>query len=396
MVENGMPASQVADDSQPITLDSAKVLLVDTLAATRTHIEQVLRGIGFEQITFCETLEQLPDKLVEVVPDLLFLDIDCGPDWTFDTIRSIRNREVGDCPFVVVVALTNQPEIEVVQAALAAGADDMVIKPVTPMALSERIINQIENRKDFIATDDYVGPDRRADVRELTEDDPAAIPVPNSLRHAATGDESAAPSEARIQETLRSLSVQKFFHLSQKVARIAGSQRDLLTIDAEEEDSFAATQEIVATLAEVDAIIGEQDFKSVSQVVASTRQALAEIEACGDKVTARHFDLLHVHGGSIGVVLKESDESAGALVGALEKAVAVVKGDEDAAEARAELDRGRGEPTAAAPQPAPTASPVPNDAGKATAPPGKLSFKIRFIAWWEGVDPAQIAARAPK
>jgi DNA-binding response OmpR family regulator len=76
---------------------------------------------------------------------------------------------------VVIVALTKRPALEVVRAALAAGSDDMVVKPVTARALRERVVNQIENRKEFIATDDYVGPDRRADDRELTDQDPAAI-----------------------------------------------------------------------------------------------------------------------------------------------------------------------------------------------------------------------------
>ncbi len=65
--------------------------------------------------------------------------------------------------------------------------------------MRQRVVNQIENRKEFIATDDYVGPDRRAENRDLSEDDLASIKVPNSLRHAATGDESAAPSEERVR-----------------------------------------------------------------------------------------------------------------------------------------------------------------------------------------------------
>ncbi len=388
-----MSESPKADNAQPMTLESAKVLQVDSQAESRAQLDEVLRGIGFEQIAACNTPEEFTGQLAETAPDLLFVDIDGGPDWAFDTIRGIRNGKVGDCPFVVIVALTQKPALEVVQAALAAGADDMVVKPVTARALRERVVNQIENRKEFIATDDYVGPDRRADERELTEDDPAAIEVPNSLRHAATGDESAALSEERVQETLRNLSVQKFFHLSQKVARIAGGQRDLLAGDAGGGDCSAAVQEIAETLAEIDELIGEQNFKSVTQVVVSTRQALADIEACGDKVTARHFELLHVHGGSVGVVLKESDESAGMLVSALEKAVTVVKGGEEAAGAKADLediaeasgDKGPGAaPSENLPRPAP-AECLP-------APPAKIPFKARFKAWWHGVDPSQTNA----
>ncbi len=78
-------------------------------------------------------------------------------------------------------------------------------------------------------------------------------------------------------------------------------------------------------LAEIDEIIGEQNFQSVAQVVASTRQAIEDLKAHGDEVTPRQFEPLRTHGDSIGVVLKESDEMAGVLVSALEKAVTAVK-----------------------------------------------------------------------
>jgi DNA-binding response OmpR family regulator len=377
-----MPETVPTENAPPIALDTAKVLLVDSEAASRAQLDEVLRGIGFQDIVSCVSPDAFPDKLAEAKPDLLFVDVDGAPDWAFDTIRGIRNSDVDVSPFVVIVALTTKPALDVVQAALAAGFDDIVVKPVTARALRERVVNQIENRKEFIATDDYVGPDRRADERELTEDDIAAIEVPNSLRHAATGDESAALSEERIQETLRGLSVQKFFHLSQKVMRIAGDQRDNLVGDADDGDCSAAVREIAATLKEIDEIVGEQDFKSVTEVVASTRRALADIEACGDNVTARHFDLLHAHGGSVCVVLKESDESAGALVSALSKAVAVVKGDEgEEAEVKPEPD---------ADGAAPGTSPTPADtAEEAPAPPSRVSFKMRLKAWWKGIDPTQ-------
>ena len=247
-----------------------------------------------------------------------------------------------------------------------------------------------------------MGPDRRADTRELTEDDPAAIEVPNSLRYAATGDESAALTEARVQETLRSLSVQKFYHLSRKIGSIAGQQRDLLASGADGADCGAAVQEISATLAEIDEITGEQDFKSVGQVVASTRQALEDIMACGEALGARHFDLLHAHGDSVAVVLKESDETAGVLVSALDKAVSVVKAkpsppsapeDEgDTPEAIEATDAAVQEGAAAE-----VAQPAPSNG--APPPPGQRAefpLMVRVKAWWNGVDPRDIMTGATK
>ncbi len=320
-----MAAAEKGRGAHVISLDSAKVLHIDCEAESRSQLEATLRGIGFDKIAACDSSGKFTEMLTAEKPDLLFVDIDAEADWAFQTIRAIRNGDIGESAFVVIVALTQKPELEAVQAALQAGSDDMVVKPVTAQALRQRVLNQIENRKEFITTDDYVGPDRRADTRELTDDDPAAIEVPNSLRHAATGDESAALTEERVEETLRSLRVQKFYRISRKISSIAGQQRDLLASDADGADCGAAVQEISVTLAEIDEIIGEQGFKSVGQVVASTRQALEDIEACGEAVGPRHFELLHAHGDSVAVVLKESDETAGVLVGALEKAVSAVK-----------------------------------------------------------------------
>ena len=408
-----MAAAEKGQGAHVIALDSAKVLHIDCEAESRSQLEDTLRGIGFDKIAACDSSGKFTEMLTAEKPDLLFVDIDAEADWAFQTIRAIRNGDIGESAFVVIVALTQKPELEAVQAALAAGSDDMVVKPVTAQALRQRVVNQIEDRKEFIATDDYVGPDRRADTRELTDDDPAAIEVPNSLRHAATGDESAALTEERVKETLRSLSVQKFYHLSRKISSIAGQQRDLLASGADSADCGAAVHEISATLAEIDEIIGEQGFKSVGQVVASTRQALEDIEACGEAVGPRHFDLLHAHGDSVAVVLKESDETAGVLVSALEKAVSVVKAkpgppsaleDEgDAPEAVEAADAAVQEGAAAeveqpAPskgaQPPPTPQPAPKPAPPAQ--PAKIPLMVRFKAWWEGVDPRDIMAGTAK
>jgi CheY-like chemotaxis protein len=127
MAGNGMPVSGQAKDARSISLGTATVLHVDCEAASRAQLEDVLQGIGFQDIVACGNPKAFPGKLTEAAPDLLFVDIDDGPDWAFGTIRGIRNRDVGDCPFVVIVALTKRPALEVVRAALAAGSDDMVV-----------------------------------------------------------------------------------------------------------------------------------------------------------------------------------------------------------------------------------------------------------------------------
>ncbi len=377
-----MSAAEPEEGVKPVSLEAAKVVLVDSEESSRTLLEDTLREIAFQHIANCENLGQFAVVLGIEKPDLVFVDVDAQPDAAYQAIRGIRNGEVGKDPFVVVVALTGRPDLESVEAALSAGADDMLVKPVSTLALRQRIVTQIDNRKEFIATEDYLGPDRRAELRDLDDADLISIVVPNALRFAATGDASAAPSAERIQETLHNLSIQKFYHLSQKIARIAGQKRDLMARSNEPVNTAWAVQEISGSLVEIDALVGMQDFQIVAQVVASARQALADIQARGENATPKHFDLLQAHGNSIGVVLKENADTAGALVSALEQAVSAIKA-EPGAPAPAPVAR---------PEKPPEPEPVPDPEPEAAGPDAPASFRVRLRAWWNGVDPGEIEA----
>jgi len=374
-----MSAAEPEEGVKPVSLEAAKVVFVDREAPNRTLLEDTLREIGFRHIAPCDTLGQFAVILGIENPDLVFIDIDAQSDAAYQTIRGIRDGEVGEDPFVVVVALTGRPDVESVAAALAAGADDMVVKPISVLALQQRIVTQIDARKEFIATDDYLGPDRRAEVRDLDDADLVSIVVPNALRFAATGDAAAAPSTERIQETLHNLSIQKFYHLAQKIARIAGQQRDLMERSKKIVDTAWAVQEVSGTLVEIDALVGKEEFQIVSLVVASARQALADIQARGEKATPKQFELLHAHGHSIGAVLKENADTAGVLVSALEQAVSAI---------RAEPGAPAAAPAEMPPEPPPAIEPGPEP--EAAGPGAPASFRVRLRAWWNGVDPGEV------
>ncbi len=374
---------------KPVALAAAKVVHVDREELNRKLLDETLREIGFRHVAACDTLGQFAVVLGIEDPDLVFVDIDTQPDSAYQTIRGIRDGDVGGDPFVVIVALTARPDVESVQAALAAGADDMVVKPISVLALQQRIVTQIDSRKEFIGTEDYLGPDRRAEARDLDDVDLVSIVVPNALRFATTGDVSAAPSEERIQETLQNLSIQKFYHLSQKISRIASQQRDLMARSKKVVDSAWAIQEVSDSLVDIDALTDKQDFQVVSLVVASARQALADIQACGAKATPKHFDLLHAHGDSIGAVLKENADTAGVLVSALEKAVSVIRAEPNASSAAPAASAAARE---APPEPLPAVDSGPDpDAADLDAP---ASFRVRLRAWWNGVDPDEVEASA--
>ena len=134
-------------------------------------------------------------------------------------------------------------------------------------------------------------------------------------------------------------------------------------------------------------------------MVASTRRALDDIKACTGSVTPRHFELLHAHGGSVTVVLQQSEETAGALVKQLEKAVTVIKTKPDGPQKPAKAPAKEADRTPdKAPQPtAPPPPPLTKAANPARPETNdKHPLKVRLRAWWDGVDPGDVGSKAQK
>ncbi len=287
-------------------------------------MKDALNMIGFRKMQDLGKVRNLEHTILRVEPDLILIDIDEERERVCEAISKIRNRKLGSNPFVNIIALTWKPDQEAIQAVLAAGTDDIVMKPVSGKILRDRVINLIENRKEFVVTSDYVGPDRRSGDREPSENDLPTIQVPNSLRYATTRDRDAVVDDEMIAETMRSLCAQKVYRLATDISAIAAELMQHCERLPGEALPGTAVGKISAMLEEIQELVGEHSFDSVYQISESTQGILEKIAASGAKADGRQVELLHLHGQAIAVTLRESDESAGALVNALNEAALAV------------------------------------------------------------------------
>ena len=351
-------------------LDTIRALVLDPQVEGQEPVQDRLIDIGFQEIVTCPRVEDLSALLEEHDPDLLLLDVDRDTATICAAIKEIRSHE-GEAgnPFAVILGVTGSGERAVVAAALEAGVDDLVAEPLTAAALRACITGQIENRKAFIATDDYVGPDHRPEEREPDQEELVSVEVPNTLRQKATGESAAEPVEVRVAKTMRSLGSQRTWHLSKKIQSIAERVGTALATGGDFPLLGESVEEIEETLGRIEALNAEYGFAEIDEMIVSTRIALEVVNDPAERVTARHFELLRVHGESIGFILKQSDECKEVLVTELERAVAAVTGAEvgpphDAGAAGKEAD------------------------DKVVDP--RRSIKVRFRAWWDGVEPEEI------
>ncbi len=316
-----MSANQ-PEEATVIQLEEARVLIVDLDAYSRQMLRDALQMVGFRKVETVAKFGHLPQAIERLDPHLVLLDVDTERPRVCKAIHSIRNRKFGNNPFVTIIALTWKPEKTVVDAVLTAGSDDMLAKPISPNLLRDRVINLINNRKDFVARQDYLGPERatKGDSATPEEEYLPPVAVPNSLRQVAKRDGSAHASDSRISETVRSLCVQKVYRLAREIEEIAGT----LTRNRKNEPNRPiprpAVDRMADMLAQIEVLIAEQEFEHIRQMSESSRGILDRITAAGAGADTRLLELLRMHAQAIMVALKESDATGNALVSALSEA----------------------------------------------------------------------------
>ncbi|MBT4739568.1 MAG: response regulator, partial [Rhodospirillaceae bacterium] len=126
----------------------------------REGMRAMLRSEGLRRTRSFTRMEDLLNAMRERSPDLLIITDDLDPE-IFQIVKDIRHHRLGRNPFIVITFMVNPEEDRSVKKAILAGADDVLIKPVAPGALLERVGQLGKRRLPFIATTDYVGPERR-------------------------------------------------------------------------------------------------------------------------------------------------------------------------------------------------------------------------------------------
>jgi DNA-binding response OmpR family regulator len=185
-------------------------------------VRDLLMRFGVKRVeTFTSTAEA--QTLLTAVPmDLILLDADSDPG-AFRFIRSFRNEPASPNPFAPLVVTSWQPTATLVTRVTNSGADDLLIKPVSPKQFMERLACLIEVRKKFVVTADYFGPDRRKSSRDGTQ--VPLLDIPNTLRLKATRVWQHANVRQIMATAAAQLSEQKVLRSSVQVAFLIEAAR---------------------------------------------------------------------------------------------------------------------------------------------------------------------------
>ena len=149
----------------------------------RQQLRDMFMAQGIKGVVCHANLSAVRDVLVEMPPDMLVLSDDFDPG-VFDLIREIRHQKIGENPFMLITMLVDPTRRKALSLAIKSGVDDIVIKPLTPERVRERMMLVAFHRPPFIAHGSYLGPERRSEAHPT---DIKRIAVLNTLLEKVNG-----------------------------------------------------------------------------------------------------------------------------------------------------------------------------------------------------------------
>ncbi len=196
-----------------LSFENIDILVIDPDRTVRGAFRNILTDHGFRHVTIGSGMEDIEHKFRLGMPDLLVADIHMADDANlYAFVHGLRHHFVGSNPFMSIIATAWSPTTEEVRNIIQAGADDLIIKPMSANQVIQRIKNQINARKPFVVTSAYIGPDRRKpgpDHDRGMHIDP--IEVPNTLRAKALSDNSVdvAAVQSQIDACIQKVNLEK-------------------------------------------------------------------------------------------------------------------------------------------------------------------------------------------
>jgi len=266
--------------------EAVKIVMADADRYLRNNLRQALFYAGFRTITDVGKAADLKAVLDEGQPDLLLIDNHLPDGDACAIVRSLRYSRVGRNPFLSVIMTAQPDDVHDLGRMIDSGTDHIVIKPIAPQAIFERMQALIERRKPFVATSGYIGPDRRKGKRDAEAAAAADIPtfeVPNTLRLKFEGK---PVDNERLQQTIdqalgrinEELVYRHAFHIAFLVERVVPLlQREAAGADHLLRQISSAAQEMLRRI----------DSASVPHVVELLRALDGHVAA-----VARRIDLL--------------------------------------------------------------------------------------------------------
>jgi DNA-binding response OmpR family regulator len=144
-----------------INLDRAVVLLVDGNPQGAQVLRQLLLGFGVRSPIHCSTAADAMEAVKVNEIDLVVAN-DTLPDMTgFDFVHWLRRSQFEPNSFTSTIIVGGHTKRSHIKMAQDCGANFVITKPISTQVMLERVMWVAKEKRPFLDTGDYLGPDRR-------------------------------------------------------------------------------------------------------------------------------------------------------------------------------------------------------------------------------------------
>ena len=260
-------------------LTDVDIYLGEPNEQVRESMRAMMRGEGIRRARTFSRIDDLITALKEAPPDLLIAADDMDPT-LFDVIRDIRHFKLGRNPFIMITLVVRPESDDAVKRAILAGADDVMIKPVAPGKMLERVAHMTMNRLPFIVTTDYVGPERRRPGQTERPSKIKLLTVVNTLKRKVEGQRMTQGELSReVENCMNEVMAARLDSHGLKLGWVCNlilKAYDEKRIDKELEDRVLVLVSVLEDASRTARAIGEPELANICTQMARQVEEMAE------------------------------------------------------------------------------------------------------------------------
>lgn len=146
--------SKITSNALGMALKDLDVLIVDDNANMRLLVRTILRSFGLPDVRQARDGTAALAELERRAPSLIITDWEMAPMNGHDFIHAVRRVGREPLCFVPIIVLTAHASRALIEQAFTYGATQLLVKPVTPANLLQRINWVLEDERPFVQAGD--------------------------------------------------------------------------------------------------------------------------------------------------------------------------------------------------------------------------------------------------
>ncbi|MEQ8334179.1 hypothetical protein [Nisaea sp.] len=309
----------MSKDAGKADLGQIRIALCGLNRQVLLPVRSELMSFGYRDTEWLRTDDELRLWLQTGVPDLIVADHALNDGAAITTIKDVRNGDLGQNPFVVAIMTIWANDPDSIRAAINSGVDDLIVAPYSTGQLLDRIQKLISDRKPFIVTSDYVGPERRRDPRRRSE-----IPTfepPNTLRMRQEGEKiDAAALKDQIAKSNTEITEEKLRRIGFQISFLVDLMLPKFGVGEFDTELKQNLGRLKVMSGEAVQRLEDTKYEPVSQLCKSLHKLASRIAADPDNATPDDVELLKPLARAI-LEAFFPNEATGDLVGQINSAI---------------------------------------------------------------------------